>query len=210
MALNREQRRALLASEIDGREIEASDVETVEPVAVVSAPDAPVVAPAEAPPAWLAPLLAAITQAQQGQGIGDAIANALRENRTPMPENTPDQYPAMSVYHPGGKDVPRPSLDVPTFLGVWDADSGKALPKFPMEDTLMTDQEIRAINAIAPGSYLVERTDGQKVPVTVAVLLDALGAPRRRVLAFPQIQFDKENRNTLPRLETLATQLVGV
>ena len=210
MALNREQRRAMLAQELDGEETAVEQVDVV---------DAPVVAPvAPAPVAVMAPeQIAAIAQIvaatlaamPQNSDVGEQISRALRDNRQPIPENTDASYHARSHYHPGGIDVPRPMLAVPTFLGLWDLETGKAIPRYPIEEGLSTDAEIEALNKVQPGSYTIARNDGSEVLARVVDVKDAQDHVRHRVIAFPPQQFEKEHRNALPSIASIAAQMVA-
>lgn len=210
MALNREQRRALMAQELGGDEIAVEQVDVV---------DAPVVAPVVAPSAGLPPeQIAAIAQIvaatlaampQNGGDVGDQIARALRDNRQPIPENTDKDYHGRSHYHPGGIDVPRPVLAVPTFLGLWDLDTGKPIPRYPIEEGMSTDAEIEALNKVQPGVYEIQRNDGSPVLARVVDVRDAMDNVRHRVIAFPPQQFEKEHRNSLPSIAAIAGQLVA-
>lgn len=162
-----------------------------------------------------ADLMAIVTAAVQAAGggngdIGSQITRALRDNRQPIPENTDAAYHRMSHNHPGGKDVPRPALTYPTFFGVWDAANGKAAAFAEIEDDQCRDGEIEALNALRPGLFNVERNDGGTVMVRVVDAKDAQENVIRRILAFPQQQFEKEHMNTLPTLEKLARQMVAV
>ncbi len=207
MPLTREQRRAQLQQELDGGEIEVTNVDAVDPSPAPAAPAPPAPSPAVAlTHDQFSQLLSALGQQQGGQGIGEAVADAIKANRQPMPENPPDQYPAMSIYHPGGKDVPRVPLTTPTFLGLWDVDTGKAVPAYEYPDAMLTDEERVALNGLTPGTREIRCTDGSKLPVRIVAQQDALGAAQRVVIAFPPSAYDKDHRNTLPGPVDLARQ----
>lgn len=224
MALTREQRRAMLAQELDGGEVEVDATATVDaPPLAPHVPPAPLGAgTATEPPAvsGSAPLAltieqlqaivsAAVASAGGGGDVGAQISRALRDNRQPIPENTDAQYHGRSHYHPAGKEAPRPTLDHPLFLGIWDTTSGKAVARYPIDLAMSTDDEIVALNSIAPGTYQVKRNDGATTLARVVDIKDAMDTVIRRVIAFPLQQFEKEQRNTLPPLDVLASQLVA-
>lgn len=213
MALTREQRRAMLASELSGEAVDVQDVDTIEPTPATK--PAAVIGPESATPVALTPDMAGLIQAlaaaiQAGNSnIGAQMAEAIKANRAPIPENPPDQYPGVSVYHLGGKDAPFEDLHTDMFLGVWDQEQGKALPAFPYIPKLLTDQERAALNTLTSGVYTVAGTDGTKWPVRVVVNEDAQGTPMRLIVAFPQSAFDKDHRNTIPGPVSLASQLTA-
>lgn len=211
MALNREQRRALLKGELDGVDTDATDVDTYE------APPAPAPAVAPVAPAvalsqeQFAALLAAIGGGgASSSGIGAQIAEALKANRQPIPENPPDQYHAASIYHPDGKDAPLVPLKADMYLGTWDAEKGKAVPGFPIHSEMLTDAEREALNRVEPGARTVQMTDGTQVPIRVVAQEDAMGVLARMVFAFPPSTFSKDRRNMIPNYVALAAQLTSV
>ncbi len=212
MALNREQRRALLKQSIAGEDdVEVDQLEDDPPSKATSV--TPAAAPTQAMTLSVEQLQAIVTAAVQAAGsaggdVGAQISRALRDNRQPIPENTDAQYHRKSHYHPAGTDAPRAALDHDLFLGVWDMQSGKAVPKFPIDEKMSTDDEIVALNSIVPGTYEVQRNDGVKTLARVVDVKDGMDNVLRRVIAFPLQQFEKEHRNTLPPLVTLAQQLV--
>lgn len=205
MALNREQRRALLKSELDGDAAEVVNVDTVDPSPVVETP-APVASPAVAlTQDQFAALLAAIGN---GNGnIGSQIAEAIQANRQPIPENTPDQYHARSVYHLAGKDEPVIPLKSDMWLGVWDHEQGKAIPAYELHSSLLTDAERAALNTLTPGRAEVTLTDGSTTPARIVAQEDDLGNLSRMVIAFPRSFYGKDSRNTLPPYVQLVGQL---
>lgn len=140
--------------------------------------------------------------------VGEQIAQALKQNRQPIPENGIADFPNKSVYHPAGTLAePKPTLRAPHFLGVWDQESGKAIAAFPIDDKLMRTDEIHAANAMVPGSYEVTRSDGSKVRARVVEIEDATGAIHRVIIALPLSAYDRDHRNTLPSMLSLAQQL---
>lgn len=155
----------------------------------------------------------AVTAAMSALGtgnanIGEQIADALKQNRQPIPENGIADFPNKSVYHPAGTLAePKPTLRAPHFLGVWDQDTGKAIPVFPVDDKMMRTDEIHAANAMVPGVYEIGRTDGSKIRARVVEIEDATGAIHRVVIALPLSAYDRDHRNTLPSMLSLAQQL---
>lgn len=212
MALNREQRRAMLAQELDGGDVAVVDVDAVDPVPATE----PVVAPAitltlEQLQSLMTTAATAAVQAAGAQGggdIGGQIAQAIKQNRDRIPEVTDADYHGRSHYHPDGKAVPRPVLAHPMYLGLWD-EHEKPVPRYPIEDSTSTDAEIEALNSVVPGEYTIERNDGSKVLARVVDVRDGMNNIRHRVIAFPPQQFEKEHRNGLPSLLRLAQQLVA-
>lgn len=202
MALNREQRRAMLASELTGEEVDVKHVDAVDPAPViVPTAGAPAIAPDMA---TLIQMLAAAIQSGNAN-IGTQMADAIRSNRQPIPENAPDQFPAQSIYHPAGKAEPIEPLKTEMFLGVWD--NGKATPTFPFEEAMLTDAERTALNSLKPGTGMVSLTDGSKVPARVVAVEDAMGTVQRMVIALPKVTYEKDHRNTIPGPVELARQL---
>ena len=206
MALNREQRRQMLAQELHGTETTVDQVDAVDVVAPPVAP--PVAAPAapEPPaidPGLIAQIVAATVAAVQSQSAGDVrgqIAQALRDNRKPMPENTDAEYHQRSHWHPPGTVAARPTLQIETWCGSWDHEQGKASPKWRYEDAMLRDDEIETLNALPAGEHLVERKDGKEILLRVVDLRNAMGDIYRRVLCYPKQQFLKEHANQLPDL----------
>ena len=208
MGLNREQRRKLLAQEIDGEDTEVTQVDVQdEPKAV--APE-PVAVSAGVDPAMIAQIVAATVAAMQQSGtvnVADAVGQAIRDNRKPIPENTDAEYHARSHWHPAGKDAPRPALVRRTYRGKWDHEERKAVPTFEYEASQLRDDEIETINALTPGQYTVKRSDGVETVMHVVDQEDSMGHPFRRILAFPAQLSQKEYRNVAPTLEQIREQL---
>lgn len=215
MALNREQRRAMLAQELDGEDVAVVDVDAVdpapEPVAAPVAPPQTLTLSLEQLQSLMTTAATAAVQAagvQGGGDIGSQISQAIKENRDRIPEVTDADYHRRSHYHPAGKDAPRPVLIHPMYLGLWD-EHEKPVPRYPIEDSTSTDAEIDALNNVVPGEYTIERNDGSKVLARVVDVRDGMNNIRHRVIAFPPQQFEKEHRNGLPSLLRLAQQLVA-
>lgn len=205
MALNREQRRALMRQELEGEDTIVANTD----------PDpTPVAAPAAAQAVTLTfeqlkELIALASQGSQA-GIGDQIATAIQSNRQPKPETyLTGGYHEQSHYHPAGVDAPRPVLAKETFFAVWDATSGRAQTAYPLDAAQMRDDEIEAMNAITPGTHIVTRNDGTKVQCRVIPVANAMGETFRTLIAFDPLVFSKESKNSLPPLVTLAQQLTG-
>jgi len=207
MALSREQRRQMLAQEVHGVETE---VDAIMLDAPAPAPPEPVAVPAQAPTADMAALVQMLAAALQGanQSTSDQIAQALRDNRKPIPENTDAEYHGRSHYHPAGKDAPRPSLTVETWCGAWDHDEQKASPKWRYEEGMLRDDEIETLNALPVGEHRVERNDGQVETVRVVDQRNAEGQVYRRVLAYPRHLFLKEHANQIPHLASVRRQVL--
>lgn len=206
MALNREQRRALMRQELEGEDTIVTNTD----------PDpTPVAAPIAAPQAvtlTFEQLKELIALASQGgnAGIGDQIATAIQSNRQPKPETyLTGGYHEQSHYHPAGVDAPKPTLTYELFFGVWDATTGRAQTAYPIDGAQMRDDEIAAMNTITPGTHVVTRNDGTKVQCRVVPITNAMGETFRLVLAFDPLVFSKESKNSLPPLVALAQQLTG-
>jgi hypothetical protein len=193
----REQRRAILRDQIDGTDTDVEQVDAVDP-----APVAPVSLTFEQ-------LKELLSLASGKDDIGGAIANALRDNRQPIPENTDAQYHGRSSFHPGGKDVPRPVLRADTYLAVWDSEHGKAIPWAQYEAPLLHDDEIVALNSLQPCVGTIMRLDGSPVGVRVVFQEDGSGGLHRVLVAFPKGTFDKDVRNMLPGAVSIASQLTA-
>lgn len=210
MGLNREQRRQLLAQEIDGTETTVESVDAVD-TSSPSAVAAPVAVGVDAQ--TIAQIVAATVAAMRQasiENVGDAVAQAIRDNRKPMPENTDAEYHGRSHVHPEGKDAPRPTLDVETWCGSWDHESGKASPKWRYDETSLRDDEIRTLNELPVGEYRMERLDGTPIVMRVVDVVNALGERHRRVICYPKQQFQKEHANQLPDLKAVRRQVVTV
>ena len=149
-------------------------------------------------------MLAAAIQSGNAN-IGTQMADAIRSNRQPIPENAPDQFPAQSIYHPAGKAEPIEPLKTEMFLGVWD--NGKATPTFPFEEAMLTDAERSALNSLQPGIGQITLTDGSKVPARVVAVEDAMGTVQRMVIALPKVTYEKDHRNAIPGAVELVRQL---
>lgn len=200
---NREQRRAMLRDQIDGGDSVVENVDAVDPApAVVETP-----APAQNVSLSFEQLKELLALASGGQNIGSQLSQALKENRQPLPENAEDL--GITSFHPGGRSVPRPVLKAPTFYGVWDAQTGVALPWVELESAQLTDDEIVALNALEPCVRTIQRHDGTTVQARVVVQDDGSGGIHRIIVAFPKNAYEKEYRNTLPSIEGLAKQLVA-
>lgn len=214
MGLNREQRRALARQAIEGEDVDVQDVDSVD----VTAPKDPGVPAVAAPiaagidPQTIAQIVAATVAAMQQGSVqtADSIAQALRDNRQPIAENTDAEYHARSHWHPGGKDASRPALTLRTYRGAWDHEERKASPMFEYDASQLRDDEIETLNALAPGEYSVERKDGVMTKLYVVDQRDANGEPFRRILAFPRQLQQKEHRNQVPDLKSLRRQLMPV
>jgi len=205
MALNREQRRKMLEDSIDGKETDVQDVDTSDPVPapIVAAPVAGV------DPQMIAQIVAATVAAMQqnGQSSADAIAQALRDNRKPIPENTDAEYHGRSHWHPEGNATPRPTLARETWRGSWHHEDRKAHPREKFEEALLRDDEIETLNALQPGEYPIERLDGAPTRLYVIDQQDAYGNDFRRIVAFPAMMFQKEHKNQVPDLKNIRRQL---
>ncbi len=174
---------------------------------------------APAAPAPVAPTIPALTfeqlkelfalAASGNAGIGEQMAAALKQSRQPKPENAIDDYHGKSHFHPGGKDVPRPELRAEMWFAVWDANEGKAKTTYPLDGRQMRDDEIEALNRITPGIHNVSRNDGSTVQCRVIERVNHMGEIDRVLLSFDPQVFDRENKNSLPVLATLAAQLVS-
>lgn len=208
MGLNREQRRKLLAQEIDGEDTEVTQVDVQdEPKAV--APE-PVAVPVGVDPAMIAQIVAATVAAMQQSGtvnVADAVGQAIRDNRKPIPENTDAEYHARSHNHPAGNTQPRPVLARRTYRGKWEHNERRAVPTFEYEASQLRDDEIETINALTPGQYTVKRSDGVETVMHVVDQEDSMGHPFRRILAFPPQLSQKEHRNVAPTLEQIREHL---
>jgi len=211
MALNREQRRAMMAQELEGDEREVAAVDAVDPVVT---PPSPVVSlTADQLQQIITSAVTAAVQATSHGPQGDiasAITDALRHNRTPIPENDASKYHGVSHYNPEGKDVPRPALPCEMWLGVWNEDTGRATPWRELEPDMLTNDEIRGLSQIEPGVYGLTKSDGRPTPVRVTDDKDAFGNLRRRVIAFTKEQLDREHKNELGTLVTFHQRLVAV
>lgn len=158
-------------------------------------------------------IVAAVVAAMQANGASqaDAIASALKEAvagaREPIPENK--VAPQVSVFNPeGDRDHPRPGLECPTFLGVYD-DDGKIAPAFEMVEANCTVKEQELLNVVGQGEYLVTRMDGVKGLVKVQVRKDLNGKPSRKVLAVPHGWLGRDQYQQLPSQVSLCEQIVG-
>lgn len=210
MRMNREQRKALMRQELEGGDVDVQQVDSVdvrpEPVA-----DSPSLV-AGVDPNLIAQIAAAVAVAMQQQGAqsADVIAQALRDNRKPIPENTDAEYHGRSHYHPEGKDTPRPELARETWRGSWNHEERKANPREKFDPSQLRDDEIETINALTPGDYEIERLDGVKTMFHVVDQDDAQGKPFRRILAFPAQMYQKEHKNAVPDLKSIRRQLLTV
>lgn len=214
MALNKEQRKAMLASEIDGEPVDVQNVDAVDPAPATKPPA--VISPESATPmATISPDMMALVQAlaaaiQSGNAnIGAQMADAIKANRQPIPENPPDQFPAHSIYHPGGKAEPFENLKTEMFLGIWDQTNGKAVPAYPYESKMLTDEERAALNRLEPKIGELRCTDGTKIPARVVAQQDAMGNLHRIVIALPPTAYDKDHRNTIPGPVEISRQLTA-
>lgn len=203
--MNRAQRRALMAQELNEQEVEVVDVDAIDPVA----PEAPVLAPAF-DPALVAQIVAATVAAlkqTETPDIGAQLAQALKDGRQPKPETyLTGGYHERSHYHPDGVDAPVPVLEHRTFYGVWDHERGKAIAAWEI-DGQVRDDEVEAINSLQPGEYRIEHNDGVQTPFHVVDVKGEDGATKRRILAFPKARYDKATRNSVPSLTRIAAQV---
>lgn len=149
--------------------------------------------------------------AQSGTNQADAIASALKEAvagaREPIPENK--VAPQVSVFNPAGdRDHPRPGLECPSFLGVYD-DDGKIAPAFEIIDSNCTVKEQELLNQVREGEFLVERNDGVRGIVKVQVRRDLNGKAARKVLAVPHGWFGRDQFAQVPSQVRLCEQLIA-
>lgn len=212
----RAERRAALAQELNDEAPDVTPDDTLPdplpvPLAPVgdSTPGAPISLTADQLQSIITTAVTAAVGAMgAGNGnIGGQIADALRANRTPIPEIPFSEFPNKSFYHPAGNAEPRPTLRAPYYLGVWDQASGKAIPVFPIDDKLMTDDEIHAHNQLRPTTGRLQRTDGTAIAARVVEVENASGELHRVVIALPLSAYDRDHRNSLPGLLDIATQL---
>lgn len=122
--------------------------------------------------------------------IADIAANAAAKAK--MPENRVS--PGISVYsHPEGeRDHPKAKLKCRMYLGAC-----------PIEGVTCTPAEIDALNALEPGLYRVEKTDGSKAVLEVRGQWNANKDLERLWLVIPK---DDENKNAYPGLVALSQQ----
>lgn len=153
---------------------------------------------------------AAVAAVQPGGDVGAQMAEAIRANREKMPENSDADNPNISHYHPGGNAVTRPVLTLPTYFGVWDTDGRKAIPAFELLPSTLRDDEIEALNWLPTGTFSVERLDGAPMTMRVVDHVDSQDVTYRRVLAFPQQQYEKDHRNMIPSVSHLARQVLAM
>lgn len=196
MGLNKSQRRAL-AAEALGDDLGEIDMDAVDQT---PAPPTVTLTLEQIQGMISAAVSAAAGQSAVSSDIGTQIAEALRNNRQPIPENTDKDYHGISEYNPEGKAAPRPELPCPYWFAVWDAEEKRAYPVREMEPATLTNDEIRELAQIVPGKYTMKKSDGARVPVNVVDQVDGFGEILRRQIAFPRNQFDKEHRNQLPIL----------
>lgn len=208
MRLNREQRRQMLAESVDGVETEVDNVDAVD---TPKATETPVAAPAGVDPQMITQIVAATVAALQQSGVStaDAVAQAIRDNRKPIPENTDAEYHGISHWHPEGNAAPRPQLVRETWRGSWHHEDRKAHPREKFDPSQLRDDEIETINALVPGEYEVERRDGNPTRLYVIDQEDAHGQPFRRILAFPSMMFQKEHKNQVPDLKSIRRQVLS-
>lgn len=199
----------MMAAELDNPEGEI-DMDTPDP----TPPDAP--APAvtltmDQIQGMISAAVSAVAGQQSQTGdIAAAIGDALRNNRQPIPENTDKDYHGRSEYNPEGNAAPRPQLPCDYWFAVWDPNDRRAYPIREIEASMITNDEIRELAQIQPGTYTMEKSDGRKVVVNVVDQMDSFGNILRRSLAFPREQFDKEHRNELGPLKTFARRMEPV
>lgn len=208
MRMNREQRRQMLAESVDGVETEVQDVDAID-----TPPSVPetIPVPAGVDAQMIAQIVAATVAAMQqanGQN-GDALAQAIRDSRKPIPENTDAEYHGISHWHPTGNAAPRPELARETWRGSWHHEDRKAHPREKFDPAQMRDDEIETINALEPGEYPIERLDGAPTRLYVIDQADAHGQPFRRILAFPSMMFQKEHKNQVPDLKSIRRQVLN-
>lgn len=208
MRMNREQRKALMRQELEGGDVDAQDVDTGE-LTAQEAPGPSLVAGVD--PQVIAQIAAAVAMAMQQQGTqsADVLAQALRDNRKPIPENTDAEYHGQSHWHPEGKAKPRPELAIETWRGSWNHEDRKANPREKFDPSQLRDDEIETINALQPGEYPLERMDGVKTHLYVVDQRDAHDQPFRRILAFPAQMYQKEHKNQVPDLRSIRRQLLS-
>lgn len=214
--LTPEQRKALIADQIDPEDEPRDIAPTPAPPSYATEPVVePVAAPSAAPPdmAALVQMLAAALQqsgANTAQAIKDGLADATTMARTPIPEGTDATNPRKSVYaHPLGDSAhPRTVLRAPMFLGVYDED-GKVIPAFEYIEGTTTERERVGLNRLTSGSYRVERNDGVEGLVRVQEKLDDLGAPIRVTVAVPFTWLQQEAFQQMPSLVRMLDQMLA-
>lgn len=117
-------------------------------------------------------LIVATAVKTASEGSADVHAEAMK--RALKPENA--MSPMKSIFNPAGDQAsPRPAL--------------KALFTFfdgiPVDGTTDTVEELTLYNQLEQGEYLVDKSDGTKMPFKVREVRNDLGQLRRVDMSFP-------------------------
>ncbi len=204
-AMTAAERKAMIADSLD------PDAEPIDLPESAHVPDPVVVPPvvsAAVPPLGgdAAGLIAALVAAlqQSNAGTADAIREGLTANaamaRNPIAETYLNGgYPAKSVFSHKDGDLahPRTKLRCPMFLGVY-TEHGQVVPAFEIYEDVCTEQERVLCNDLQPGSFDVERNDGQSAKWQIVEQKDAHGEITRLVIAVPQMWLSKDQQAQMP------------
>lgn len=114
----------------------------------------------------------AVAVKQATEGSADVHAEAMK--RALKPENP--QSPMKSAFNPAGDlDSPRPALKAQFTL----------FDGIPLDGTTDTVEELELYNQLEQGEYLVDKSDGTRMPFKVRELRNDLGELRRIDISFP-------------------------